>query len=144
MGEIHQCFLQLLSVVQADLTLRCSLHVAWILSNLLLRHRMLDGDACLPHESCCPPQLLQFAIELVPQQCRFWSHVPPQSIMQLTVLCTCSAVLMPVLHLHISDSLTLNLLYKWAFSLLCPVLSLNRITCSGLFSLWRIRQPRIN
>ena len=43
---------------------------------------------------------------------------------------------MSVLHGRISGSQTLNLLYTWALSLLCPVLSLNRITCSGPFSLW--------
>ena len=36
-------------------------------SLLLLRCRKLDGDACCPHESGCPPQLLQVAIQLVPQ-----------------------------------------------------------------------------
>ena len=34
---------------------------------LLLLRRMLDGDACCPREGGCPPQLLQVAIELVPQ-----------------------------------------------------------------------------
>ena len=29
--------------------------------------RTLDGDACCPHEGGCPPQLLQVAIEVVPQ-----------------------------------------------------------------------------
>ena len=48
----------------------------------------------------------------------------------------CSAVSMSALHGHISGSPILNSLYMWALSLLCPVLSLNRITCSGLFSLW--------
>ena len=43
--------------------------------------------------------------------------------------------MMTALHGHSSDSPTSNLLYMWALSLLCPVLSLNRITCSGLFSL---------
>ena len=47
----------------------------------------------------------------------------------------CSAVRMSALHRHISDSPTLNLLYMWALSVLCPVLSLNGTTCSGLFSL---------
>ena len=46
--------------------------------------------------------------------------------------------MMAALHGYISDSPTLNFLYKWALSLLCPVLSLNRITCAGLFSLWRL------
>ena len=50
----------------------------------------------------------------------------------------CSAVIMSALHGHISDSPTLNLLCMWVLSLLCPVLNLNRITCSGLFSLWRL------
>ena len=50
----------------------------------------------------------------------------------------CSAVMMSALHGHISDLPTLNLLYTWALSLLCPVLNLNRITCSVLFSLWRL------
>ena len=50
----------------------------------------------------------------------------------------CSAVMMSALHGHISDSPTLNLLYMWALSLLCPVLNLNRMTCAGLFSLWRL------
>ena len=50
----------------------------------------------------------------------------------------CSAVMMSALHGHISDSPTLNLLYMWALSLLCPVLILNRITCSGLLSLWKL------
>ena len=45
--------------------------------------------------------------------------------------------MMSALHGHISDSPTLNL-YVWALSLLCPVLNLNRITCSVLFSLWRL------
>ena len=45
--------------------------------------------------------------------------------------------MMSVLHGHISDSPTLNL-YMWASSLLCPVLSLNRMTCFGLFSLCRL------
>ena len=53
---------------------------------LLRRRRTLDGDACFPHEGGCPPQLLRVAIELVPQKCRFRPHVPPQSIMQSTVL----------------------------------------------------------
>ena len=35
--------------------------------NLLLLRRMLDGNACCPHEGGCPPELLQVAIELVPQ-----------------------------------------------------------------------------
>ena len=48
---------------------------------LLRRRRTLDGDACLPNESGCPLQLLQVAIELVPQLCWFWPHVPPQTIM---------------------------------------------------------------
>ena len=47
----------------------------------------------------------------------------------------CSAVVMSVLHRHISDSPTLNLLYMWALSLMCPVLSL---AWSGLFGLWRL------
>ena len=34
--------------------------------NFLLRCT-LDGDACYPHEGGCPPQLLQVAIQLVPQ-----------------------------------------------------------------------------
>ena len=35
--------------------------------NILVRRRhILDGDDCL-HEGGCPPQLLQVAIELVPQ-----------------------------------------------------------------------------
>ena len=54
---------------------------------------------------------------------------------------------MSALHGHISDSPTLNLLYMWALSLLCPVLNLNRITCSGLFSLWRLsdkQQQQLN
>ena len=46
--------------------------------------------------------------------------------------------MMSALHGHISDSPTLNLLYMCALSLLCPVLNLNRITCSVLFSLWRL------
>ena len=50
----------------------------------------------------------------------------------------CSAAMMSALHGHISDWPTLNLLYMLALSLLCPVLSLNRMTCSGLFSLWRL------
>ena len=33
---------------------------------------------------------------------------------------------------------TLNLLYMWTLSLLCPILSLNRMTCSCLFSLWSL------
>ena len=36
------------------------------------------------------------------------------------------------------DSSALKLLYMCQFSLLCPVLSLNRIIYSGLFSLWRL------
>ena len=52
---------------------------------LLLRPK-LDRDACCPHGSGCPPQLLQDALELVPQWYWFWPHVPPQSIMQLAVL----------------------------------------------------------
>ena len=35
--------------------------------SLLLLCRTLDGDACCPHKGSCPPQLLQVAIELVPQ-----------------------------------------------------------------------------
>ena len=67
--------------------------------------------------------------------------------------------MMSALHCHTSDSPTLNLLYMWvnllymwvnllymwvnllymwALSLLCPVLSLNRMTCSGLLSLWKL------
>ena len=52
----------------------------------------------------------------------------------------CSAVMMSALHGHISDPPTLNLLYMWALSLLRPVLNLNRMTCSGLFSLWRLSE----
>ena len=40
--------------------------------------------------------------------------------------------------LHTSDTPTLNVLYMWALSLLCPVLILYRMTCSGLFSLWKL------
>ena len=36
-------------------------------ANILLLHCTLDGDACCPHEGGCPPQLLQVAIELIPQ-----------------------------------------------------------------------------
>ena len=50
----------------------------------------------------------------------------------------CFAVMMSALHRHISDSPTLNLLYMWTLSLVCPVLSLNKITCCGLFSLCRL------
>ena len=46
--------------------------------------------------------------------------------------------MLPALHGHTSDSPALNLLYMLAFSLLCQVHSLNRITCPGLFSLWRL------
>ena len=49
----------------------------------------------------------------------------------------CSAVMMSALRGHISDSPALNL-YMWALSLLCPVLNLNRMTCFGLFCLWRL------
>ena len=42
------------------------------------------------------------------------------------------AVMMSVLHGHMSSSPTFNLLYMWALSLLCPVFSLNRVTCSGV------------
>ena len=56
------------------------------LSYHFLLPRMLDGDACCPHKSGCPLQLLQVAIELVPQWYQFWTHVLPQSIMQSTVL----------------------------------------------------------
>ena len=48
---------------------------------LLLLHCTLDGDACCPHKVCCPPQLLQVAIELVPQKRRIGPCVPPHSIM---------------------------------------------------------------
>ena len=47
----------------------------------------------------------------------------------------CSAVMMSALHGTSQDSPTLNMC---ALSVLCPVLSLNRITCSGQFSLWRL------
>ena len=43
----------------------------------------LDGDACRPHQSGCPPQMLQVAIKLDPQWYWFWPHVPPQSISKL-------------------------------------------------------------
>ena len=33
-----------------------------------------DGEASCLHESSCPPQLLQVAIELVPQWCGIRSH----------------------------------------------------------------------
>ena len=36
--------------------------------DLLLLRRTLDGDACCPHKGGCPPQLLQVAIQLVPQK----------------------------------------------------------------------------
>ena len=49
-----------------------------------------------------------------------------------------SAVVMPALHGHITDSPAVDLLYMWAYSLLCPVLSLNRMTCSDLFSMWKL------
>ena len=58
-------------------------------------------------------------------------HVVGSAVVDVTVM-------MLALYGHISDSPTLNLLYMWALSLLCPVLSLNRTTCSGLFSLWRL------
>ena len=45
--------------------------------------------------------------------------------------------MMSAWHGHISDSPTLKL-YMWALCLLCPVLNRNRISCSGLFSLWRL------
>ena len=99
---------------------------------------MLDGDACCPHEGGCPPQLLQVAIELVPVS------VGSGHVSRLIASCSgqccsrCSAVMMSALHGPISDLPTLNLLYMWALSLLCPVLNLNRITCSVLFSLWRL------
>ena len=32
---------------------------------LCLLHHILDEDVCRPLESSCPPQLLQFVIELV-------------------------------------------------------------------------------
>ena len=38
------------------------------------------------HQNSCSPQLLQVAIELLPQWYRFWPHVLPQSITQLAVL----------------------------------------------------------
>ena len=41
--------------------------MTWSEVLLLLRRCTLDGDACCPHEGGCPPQLLQVAIELVPQ-----------------------------------------------------------------------------
>ena len=47
---------------------------------LLLLRRTLDGDACCPHEGGCPPQLLQVAIQLVPQKRRVRPCVPPYSI----------------------------------------------------------------
>ena len=106
--------------------------------SLLLLRRTLGGDACCPHEGGCPPQLLQVAIELVPQKRRF------RHMSRLIASCSgqccsrCSAVMMSALHGHISDSPALNLLYTWALSLLCPVLNLNRMTCSVLFSLWRL------
>ena len=105
---------------------------------LLLLCRTLDGDACRPHEGGCPPQLLQVAIELVPQ--KGWFQYLSCLIASCSGQCCSrrSAVMMSALHGHISDSPTLNLLYMWALSLLCPVLNLNRITCSVLFSLWRL------
>ena len=103
--------------------------------SVLRRHcSTLDGDTCPPHESGCPPQLLQVAIELVPQWHRFWPHVPPQSIMSLAVLQQMffsHDVCLAWAHVRLT-----NLLYMRVLSLLCPVLVLNRITCSGLFSLW--------
>ena len=54
-------------------------HPSYCMKGLLFR-RTLDGDACRPHEGGCPPQLLQVAIELVPQCRRFRPHVLPQSI----------------------------------------------------------------
>ena len=43
----------------------------------------LDGDACRPHQSGCPPQMIQVAIKLDPRCYWFWPHVPPQSISKL-------------------------------------------------------------
>ena len=53
---------------------------------LLLRRCTLDGDACCPHEGGCPLQLLQVAIELVPQKRRFLPCVLPHGVMYWTVL----------------------------------------------------------
>ena len=50
----------------------------------------------------------------------------------------CPAVMKSAWPRYVSDSPALHLLYMWALSLLCPVLSLDRITVSGLFRLWRL------
>ena len=47
--------------------------ISWLM--VLLLPGALDGNACHPHESGCPPQLLQVALEHVPQWFRFWPHV---------------------------------------------------------------------
>ena len=106
-----------------------------IITILLFCRRTLDGDACCPHQSCCPLQLLQVAIDLVPQRHRFWPHVPLKSSCSWQCCSSCSAV-MSALHGSISDSTTLNLLYMWAVSLLCLVLSLDRITSTLLCRLF--------
>ena len=54
--------------IEEDPPSRYNTPVAAVFSKLLLRRRRtLNGDACCPRESGCPPQLLQVAIELVPQ-----------------------------------------------------------------------------
>ena len=106
---------------------------------LLLLHFCctLDGEVCRPQKSGFP-QLLQVAIELS------LNDIGSGHMSCLKASCSwqccsrCPAVIISALHGHISDSPTLNLQYMWALSLLCPVLSLNRMTWSGLFSLWRL------
>ena len=71
---------------------------------LLHRRRTLDGDACCPHEGGCPHQLLQVAIELVPQKRWFRPRVLPHSIMYWTMLqIFCSHVCIAWAHLRLAD-----------------------------------------
>ena len=52
---------------------------------LFLWRSTLDGGACRPHESGCPPQLLQVAIELVPQ-CYRWEEKCLMSRIRNTII----------------------------------------------------------
>ena len=69
-------------------------------------------------------------------------HVSPLIASYSRQCCSrCSAVMMSALHGHISDSPTLNLLYMWALSLLCPVLNLSTRRFVTILSSVGIEEP---
>ena len=57
----------------------------------------------------------------------------------------CSAVIMSAMQGHISDSSTLNLLYMWALSLLCPVLMcVQSMEAVWLVEVWVLLLPSLH